>query len=551
MESKLTHILVKTLFFLLLILVPNKLFSQRVEPNRWYLKADGGVSIFFGDVKRYDYIPDWESPAEIHPMFSASFGKEISKIFSVRGQFLYGSLSGHKKSAHYHFNSDVLGGSIITDINLYYLFTGARYGDSKINIYSSLGLAYLNWDTKLYYDTPLADGTELMNASKLGALSIPGSVSIEYVINRNFSISAEGMLYFVTSDEVDAKVGGIKFDMINYNSIGITYKFKTKSKAKASKIKYELSEDIYEAKPGDPQYRTPQDDAVAAEVVNKEDQKGKDDKPIITEEKTEVVLAGIVNEDSTMTEKELKQVEDSEKFPINHELENAAIQKEIWASKTNNPWPEIEFSVQISATKVPVNIDNLHKDFRISEIIVEKYDGEWYRYSAGQYDKMWKAKELRNKLRSIEGIKDAFIVVYRNEERISLEEALNFATRQQSDNPDEYQVQNDAAKKVYPMVQLEDNIPSTGIVIGVQVLSIKNDEYPLGVFKGIYGIDKPVLISSKMPWYKIIIDGFNTYDEAVEFQYQAREKGFIDAFVVAFKDGRRISLKRLRAEQGK
>jgi len=523
-------------------------FAQRIEPNRWYFKADGGVSVFFGDVKRYEYIPDHESPSEIQPMFSASFGKEISKVFSVRGQFLYGNLSGHKKSAHFHFNSTLMGGHILSDINLYYLFTGARFGDSKLNVYASLGAGYLMWDSELFYDTPPVEGSDLMASSNTGALSIPGSFTLEYAFSRNFSVSGEGMLYVVASDYVDAKPGGIKVDMFSYANIGLAYKFGIKTKARESKIKYSLDSDIYEAKPGDPQYRDKEDVVVATP------EKAQDDVTTQGEEVLVITDAGIVIDevkDEEIAKPASKQEEDSEIFPINHELEKAAIQKEVWASNTENPWPEIEFSVQILASKTPISIDEIKKDLKIAEIILEKYDGDWYRYSAGQYVKMWRAKELRNKLRSNVGVKDAFIVVYRNNERISLADALNYATRKQMLADGEYVTEDKAAGKVYPMMSLVYNIPDTGIVFGVQVLSIKNNEYPLGVFAGIYGIDNPILINYKDPWYKLIISGFDSYQSAYDFQFLAREKGFIDAFVVAFKDGRRISIKRLKEELNK
>ncbi|NOR87507.1 MAG: hypothetical protein GQ527_07860, partial [Bacteroidales bacterium] len=380
----------------------------------------------------------------------------------------------------------------------------------------------------------LNDGTNLLAESKEGAFSIPASVSFEYAINRNFSVGVEGMLYVITSDEVDAKPGGIALDMINYNSIGISYKFKSKRKARKSKIKYSLDPELYKAKPSP-----------------------------VEKEEVVVVQEEVIVEEPLVTPKDndalavQEHKEDAKKFPINHELEKEAIQKETWASNTNNPWPEIKFSVQILASGTNTDTKELQEKLGIAEPISVKYDGEWYRYAAGSYHKMWQAKELRNKLRSITAIKDAFIVVYRNDERISLEEALNYAARKQtllSDDMEEDLIivdQNHAAEKVYPLVKLVDNIPQEGIVIGVQVLSIRNDHYPLGVFKGIYGIDHAILVHQKLPWNKLIASGFTSYQEAIDYQYIARDKGFIDAFVVAFKDGRRISISTLKEELNK
>ncbi len=531
MKNKLAHILFKIILLLLPLLISNEIFSQKLQPNRWFFKADGGISIFYGDVKRYDYIPEYDVSGEIQPMFGASFGRELSKIFNIRGQFLYGRLGGHKKSAHFNFRSTVMGGHLMTDINLFYLFTGARFGDLKMNLYTSLGVGYVTWDSKLHYDNPQPDGNDLIAESSNGSLSIPGSISVEYVFNRHFSVNLEGMLFVISSDEVDAKVGGISMDMFSYLNVGVVYKLSSRNKVKRTAIEYELDPSLYEAQPDDSKYI--QEKVVVPVVVEK------------TEEAPKVIMAT----------DEIVKPDDTDAFPINHELEKAAIQKEIWANRSEDPWPETKFSVQIKASKYPINIKELRKEYDIDALIIEKYDEEWYRYSVGEYDKVWKAKELRNKLRSVTGLKGAFIVVYRNDERISLEEALNYAARAQSKetSSEESPVEEQSlAEILYPMISLEDNIPSSGIVIGVQVLSIQNNEYPLGVFNGVYGIGNPIMVNSNSPpWYKLIVGGFSTYQQAYDFQFEARDKGFIDAFVVAFKDGKRISLKRLKEELNK
>ena len=551
-QKYLFHFTVLLLF--VLFLKPFASFSQKIQPNRWVIKADGGVSVFFGDVKRYDYAPDHESPSEIQPMFSVSIGKEISKIFSVRGQFLFGKLSGHKKTARYNFKSDILAGNLLADINLYYLFTGDRFGKNKFNAFASLGVGYTNWDSKLYFDTPPATGSDIMAENSKGAFSIPVALSVEYVINRNFAVNAEGLLSVVTSDEVDAKVGGIEFDRFTYGSVGIVYKFKIKSKVKESKINYSLDPSLYEAKPGDPQYVEKKDVAVAA-VVTAEKQ---EEKIEVVEKESAVV---VVNDDKAVAEtvankkqETVKAEEPKESFKIDHSIESVAIQKEIWVDRGQDPWPGIEFSVQFLASKQQLDIDQIKTTVGIAEDIYERYDNAWYRYTMGRFHKVWKAKELRNILRSKYGIEDAFIVVYRGEERISLAEAMNYATRKQqltdpeSDDVNPYVAS--AAEHVYPMVSMSNTVPTTGITIGVQVLSIQNNEYPIGIFSGIYGIENPILVNEKSPWYKLIVGGFATYEEAHEFIPLVREKGFIDAFIVAFKDGKRISIKKLKAELG-
>ena len=492
------------LFFLIVV----ESEAQKIKPNRRFISAEGGVTIFYGDIKRYDYIPDHQSPSEIQPIGSLNIGKEISPVFSLRSQFLYGGLSGHKNSAHMNFKSVLMGAHLITDINLVHLFTKTRFGDNRLNIYASLGAGYIYWNSELYNDIVPVAGTSLIASSKTGALSIPGSLTIEYLFNKNFSMNIQGMLYVVTSDLVDVKEGGIKTDMINYNSMGFVYKFKSKSR-KNTYIKYELDPSVYEPKA----------------VVEQENKKP--DEPV-------VIIPNKVVVDT------VKKADDN--MAINHKLEQEALTKENWVPQTEEAWPETVFTVQIMASKTKGSVDKIKRDFGITENITERFEGSWYKYSVGSYDKLWKAKEMRNKLRSTSKLSDAFIVIYRNEDKISLEDAMNYAVAEQMEASGTPVEQKQKVEKVYPPEDLSRNIPGTGNLIGVQILSLKNSQYPLGVLKGMYDISNPVYVDLDGPWYKIIVGGFNSVEEARAYSLELRAKGFMDAFVVTYKSGTRVSV---------
>lgn len=526
----------RLLFILIIFFFINNAYAQRIKPNRWYISADGGVSVFFGDVKRYDYIPDVEeSPTEIKPMFSGSVGKEISKVFGIRSQVVYGGLSGHKKSADYNFSSKLIGAHLMADINLVYLLTNTRFGNSRLNVLASIGGGYMQWNSTLYHDTPQKNGDDIMAASYDGSLSFPGSLSIEYMLNKNLSINAQGMLYVVSSDEVDAKPGGIKLDMVNYNSLGLVFKIKSKRKAKRSKINYALDPELYEPQPKDDQEEIAvQEEKLQPPVATK---------PV--EEKNQMPKT-----DESVAQNDVGKDE----FPIDHELEKEAIKKETWTPINKDAWPDIVFSVQILASKAQYDPKDLMEKYNIKQNIYEKEDTDsLHKYVVGKYNKLWRAKETRNIIRSQVGIDGAFIVVYRNNKRISLEEAMNYAARKQTvmAKPEVVQPADEAAETIYPLVSLIDNIPADGTYIGVQILSMKSKEYPIGVFNGIYNIEKPLMVKYKDPWYKIIVYDFDELSEAYDYQQQVRGKGFIDAFVLVFKDGKRISLKRYKESGGK
>ena len=529
MKSKFTQLALKILIISAVLLFISDAYAQRISPNRWFIKADAGMSIFFGDVKRYDYMPDFQSPSEVQPAFSAGFGKELSNIFSIRTQFLFGKLSGHKKTAHIHFTSEVMGGSLLADVNLINLFTGSDVGDSPFSIGASMGVGYMKWNSKLYNIKSSTEDVLLVESSD-GAISIPLSLNMEYALNNHWSLYIEGGLHIVFSDEVDAKAGGIAYDMINYDAIGVCYKFNSKKKSKKSRITYALDASIYEPLPRD---------------------------KVVSEEKTEYlsesndtgeVVENMTGEDTSDQADEVIAADEAE---INHQLEKEAMEKEKWAAKEETPWEGVVFTVQVAASKTPLLIDDFKKKFNIKEDLIEKYDGDWYRYSSGSFTKIWKARELRNSFRSVNNIKDAFIVVYRDEEHITLVEAMDYATSvQKSKEPVDPDV-DQAFEKVHEMVTLKNTIPQEGVVLGVQIISIKKDAYPLGIYKFEYGFVQEIIVDYDIPWYKIVLIGFDTYEEAVALQDKARKDGFIDAFIVGYKDGKRISIRQLKEELAK
>ncbi len=519
----------RLIVFISVIFLAESAFSQRIQPNRWYLTADGGISVFIGDVKRYNYVPDVKSPSELKPMFSASVGKEISRVFNVRGQFLFGGLSGHKKSANYNFSSSLFGAHALADVNLVYLLTNARYGKNRLNIWASLGGGYMHWNTTLYYDAPLNDGTDIMATSNNGNLSFPGALSFEYMLNNSLSINAQGMLYVIASDEVDAKTGGFKLDMVNYYGLGVTYKINSGRKSGKTSIDYSLDPTIYEPKPEE-----------KVEFANVEQEEIKQTEEAI-EAKTD--NTGIPNNI------QIEPSETEEDFPIDHELEEAAIEKELWTPRDVEAWPDIAFSVQILASKKRHNPAELQEKFNISNPIYEKVDKDsLYKYMVGKYDKLWRARETRNMVRSQNGIDGAFIVVYRDDQRISLEEAMNYTARDQLDIAKPETVNTTEA--VFPLMSLVDNIPKKGVYIGVQILSVKSKEYPMGVFKGIYNIDKPIMVKYQDPWYKLIVYKFGSLQEANDYEQKLRSKGFIDTEVIIFKDGQLISIEKYKELKG-
>ncbi|MCZ4695984.1 hypothetical protein DWB61_14465 [Ancylomarina euxinus] len=71
------------------------------------------------------------------------------------------------------------------------------------------------------------------------------------------------------------------------------------------------------------------------------------------------------------------------------------------------------YKIQIAASKIEMKDAELIKLYRGKENIVSSYDGEWYRYTIGNYESMEDAIYFKDRL----GVEKAFIVSFENETR--------------------------------------------------------------------------------------------------------------------------------------
>ncbi len=71
------------------------------------------------------------------------------------------------------------------------------------------------------------------------------------------------------------------------------------------------------------------------------------------------------------------------------------------------------YKIQIAASKIEMKADELKKLYSGKQEVVSSFDGEWYRYTIGDYDKMEDAIYFRDR----SGVNKAFIVCFENEIR--------------------------------------------------------------------------------------------------------------------------------------
>ena len=82
--------------------------------------------------------------------------------------------------------------------------------------------------------------------------------------------------------------------------------------------------------------------------------------------------------------------------------------------------PDIVYRVQIAASKKPIPLAQLQKIYSSGGTIYTSIEDGWYKYSVGMFDNYHDAKKFKINI----GVKDAFVVAYKNNHRINITEAM-------------------------------------------------------------------------------------------------------------------------------
>jgi len=151
---------------------------------------------------------------------------------------------------------------------------------------------------------------------------------------------------------------------------------------------------------------------------------------------------------------------------------------------------------------------------------VNQGDG-WYRFSVGRYIKYWRAREYRNILMTRNDIQDAFVVAYKEGNRIMLADLVKL---------------DETARK-------ETERPSYTKAFSVQVMATTDRNIPVSVVREMYEIDMEVFkdFNKSDNVFQYTVGNFDTYEEAAKLRNKLKARGLRGAFVVGYKNGVRVS----------
>lgn len=205
--------------------------SQNAEKgkilDKWSINVNAGLPMLWGDVET-----TLSDKFKARTGFGFFIAKQISPVFDVRGEFTKGQLSGSKPSGNRYFEADFYK----YHLNVTMSFTRLLYKDQpckRLNIYGIAGIGMTQYRSLL---KRITDNKIIGNSAYKSVVAgtgeewetegiIPLGLGISFKIDRRFEITGENQWYMVNSDRVDAQVGGYKYDILTYTSLGLTYKF--------------------------------------------------------------------------------------------------------------------------------------------------------------------------------------------------------------------------------------------------------------------------------------------------------------------------------------
>lgn len=181
----------------------------------------------------------------------------------------------------------------------------------------------------------------------------------------------------------------------------------------------------------------------------------------------------------------------------------------------------ISYSVQISAAyQQRIELENLIKKFRLNENIREDYHKGWFKYSVGSFPDYYDARSYRDNLINKHNTKGAFVVMFKDDIRMSGMDTLNEPNTptntnsfQQTDKKINYRIQIKTSNSKLNIDELQQNLKISEPI---------NEEFDNG-------------------WYRYTIGYFENYDDAKNLYYRTVNIDKIsDAFIVTYFGDKRI-----------
>ena len=218
-------------------------------------------------------------------------------------------------------------------------------------------------------------------------------------------------------------------------------------------------------------------------------------------------------------EENINNIPEHKKEIVRHETET---NKEKLSVVPSSVKKNIIYKVQIASlnnnTSKQYFQSYLKNEYGVSEdIFVNPYQGR-YLYSVGTFNSLDEAKKFKNDFENKTEL-SSFVIVFKDGEKIDIEQADKLIKENKKD------ISASSIK---------------GVIYRVQIASLNNDKTK-SLFKNKYNITDKIFVDYYKGAYKYSVGTFYSYTDANNYSNDLKTKTDVNSFVIAFKDGKRIS----------
>jgi OOP family OmpA-OmpF porin len=189
---------------------PKATYDGPYKMNTWSISAHFGPSMFFGDLREYDFWPVTKTTLDSHKESGTIQGgltinKQLSYWFGARLDGSIGNLRGMKRRQYNRYFEGNYGDvSLSGTVNLKGLLMGPnKMKRWKIDAYAGIGQVFYN---STAYD--LTGGVKLRETGKKNDWIVPTGLTVNYEVTKRIDIGLDFRLTHTNSDYLDATYGG-------------------------------------------------------------------------------------------------------------------------------------------------------------------------------------------------------------------------------------------------------------------------------------------------------------------------------------------------------
>lgn len=212
--------------------------------NYWYLMADGGASLVFGD-NQYNF-------KSVRGNANIGAGYNFHNFYRVYAKLGYGIYNGEYENLFTLNYADYFEANINIAADIVGFIFG--YNEARrFGVYPHIGIGQMQYRARATY----ADGHQAYvgydhnynNKKGRGiddrkvALTIPMGIEFNYIVNQKVDVYADATTNFADSDVLDAFASGLHKDWHTTVNVGLRYKFNNKCIAAKELAEQPVEED--------------------------------------------------------------------------------------------------------------------------------------------------------------------------------------------------------------------------------------------------------------------------------------------------------------------